>query len=491
MGKITGFKEFTRILPRKRPVEERIRDYREIYLPFPKETLISQAARCMDCGVPTCHSGCPLGNLIPDWNDRVYRGQWRDAIRLLHRTNNFPEFTGRLCPAPCEEACVLAISEPAVTIEQIEKEIIEYAFEQGWVVPEPPARRTGKTVAVIGSGPAGLACAQQLNRAGHTVTVFERDDRSGGLLRYGIPDFKMDKGIIDRRLAILEAEGIGFRTGVHVGTDVTAEDLADFNAVVICVGATRPRDMAVPGRELDGVHFAMAYLTRQNRRVAGDDLAVMGISEISAAGKNVVVIGGGDTSSDCIGNCARQGAKQILNFIKYPEPPEARPEDQPWPCWPDRLRTTPSHEEGCERHWGLMAKAFVGHGGRVENVITLDLRPQSVAGRKKPVMKPVPGTERTWPADLVLLAIGFEGPETDTLVTQYGLTPDEQGNIRTDASHMSDRPGVFAAGDASMGASLIVWAISEGREAARSADIYLMGRSALPTRGPGDLPPCR
>ncbi len=484
MGKTTGFKEYLRELPEKRPVAERIRDYREIYLPFPAEKLVRQAARCMDCGVPTCHSGCPLGNLIPDWNDQVYQGRWRAAIDLLHRTNNFPEFTGRLCPAPCEEACVLAVNEPAVTIELIEKEIIEHAFEQGWIVPEPPERRTGKTVAVVGSGPAGLACAQQLNRAGHRVTVFERDDRLGGLLRYGIPDYKMDKAIIDRRLSILAAEGIRFETGVHVGVDLGPEELAPFDAVVLCSGAGLGREMAVPGRELDGVHQAMAYLPLQNRRVAGDDPD----GGITARGKRVVVLGGGDTSADCIGNCIREGAARVRNFIKYPEPPEGRPDGQPWPYWSDRLRTTPAHEEGCDRHWSLMATAFLGQGGRVTGVRTVDMAVSGIRENGKPRMAGVPGTERDWPADLVLLAIGFTGPEIGTVVGQYNLALDGQGRIRVDDHFMTSRPGVFAAGDAHLGASLIVWAIAEGREAARGVDRYLMGRSLLPTKGEGDLP---
>lgn len=485
MGKTTGFKEYLRELPEKRPVAERIRDYREIYLPFPEENLVKQAARCMDCGVPTCHSGCPLANLIPDWNDQVYQGRRRAALDLLHRTNNFPEFTGRLCPAPCEEACVLAVNEPAVTIELIEKEIIEHAFSRGWVVPEPPERRTGKQAAVVGSGPAGLACAQQLNRAGHRVTVFERDDRIGGLLRYGIPDYKMDKAVIDRRLAILAAEGIQFRTGVHVGVDLGPEELDTFDAVVLCSGAGVGRDMPVPGRDLAGVHLAMEYLPLQNRRVAGDDVSS---DAVTARGKRVIVLGGGDTSADCIGNCIREGAALVRNFIKYPEPPEGRPDGQPWPYWPDRLRTTPAHEEGCDRRWSLMATAFLGQDGRVTGVRTVDTAVSGIRRNGKPRMTPVPGTERVWPADLVLLAIGFTGPETGTIIGQYGLALDAGGGVRVDDHFMTSRRGVFAAGDAHLGASLIVRAIADGREAARGADRFLMGRSFLPTRGPGDLP---
>ena len=488
MGKTTGFKEYLRELPKKRPVAERIRDYREIYLPFPTEKLVKQAARCMDCGVPTCHSGCPLGNLIPDWNDQVYLGNWRAALALLHRTNNFPEFTGRLCPAPCEEACVLAVNEPAVTIELIEKEIIEHAFARGWVVPEPPEHRTGKQAAVIGSGPAGLACAQQLNRAGHRVTVFERDDRLGGLLRYGIPDFKMDKAVIDRRLAILEAEGIRFRTGVHVGVDMGPADLAEFDAVVLCSGAGVGREMAVPGRGLDGVHQAMAYLPLQNRRVAGDDVDGNGVRGITARGRRVVVLGGGDTSSDCIGNCIREGAAEVLNFIKYPEPPEDRPGGQPWPYWPDRLRTTSSHEEGCVRRWSLMATEFIGRNGRLKGVRTIDMAVSGIRKNGKPRMEAVPGTEREWPPTWSFWPSASPVRKTDTIVGQYGLALDEGGRVRVDENFMTSRPGVFAAGDAHLGASLIVWAIAEGREAARGADRFLMGRTFLPTKGPGDLP---
>jgi len=480
--------EFDRELPQKRPVDRRIRDYREIYEPFPPEKLMGQAARCMDCGVPTCHGGCPLGNLIPDWNDRVYRDRWHDALAQLLRTNNFPEFTGRLCPAPCEEACVLSINAPAVTIELIEKEIIERAFAQGWVRPEPPERRSGRTVAVIGSGPAGLACAQQLNRAGHLVTVYERDDRIGGLLRYGIPDFKMDKAVLDRRIRLLEAEGIRFLPSVHVGVDISAMRVkAEHDALVLCTGATLARDMAIPGRDLAGIHPAMAYLAGRNRLVAGDPDRP-DIPRLTAAGKQVVVLGGGDTSSDCIGNCVREGASRIMNFIKYPRPPETRPPDQPWPFWPERLRTTSSHEEGCERHWGLMAKRFQGEAGRVAAVVTVDMAPEPGSTGKKPRLYAVPGTERTWPADLVLMAIGFSGPETGTLVHEMGIPVSAKGLIETDGDRMTRIPGIFAAGDARMGASLIVWAISEGRETARSVDLYLMGKTFLPTKGAGDLP---
>ncbi len=485
MGKPTGFMEFERELPEKRPVKDRVKDFSEIYRPFPEETLKSQAARCMDCGVPTCHAGCPLGNRIPDWNDRVYHDHWHKALDQLHATNNFPEFTGRLCPAPCEEACVLSINEQPVTIEQIEKEIIEHGFGEGWVQPQPPRNRTGKSIAVVGSGPAGLACAQQLNRAGHMVTVFERDDRIGGLLRYGIPDFKLEKQVLDRRLALMTQEGVDFRPGVNIGVDLSTDELSGFDAVVLCCGATRPRDLNVPGRELNGIYFAMDFLSRQNRLVAGDIIAHN--EGLSARGKDVIVIGGGDTGSDCIGTSRRQMAKSVTNFELMPQPAMERSDHQPWPFWPARLRTSSSHEEGCDRHWSLLTKKFVGKADRVEKLVTVDVVfSSSESGR--PSMREVPGSEREWPADLVLLALGFTGPEPDTVVAQFGLRLDARGNIETDSNHMTSRPAVFAAGDARRGQSLIVWAIAEGREAARSVDTYLMGRSALPTKGCCDLP---
>jgi glutamate synthase (NADPH/NADH) small chain len=488
MGKPTGFKEYPRETPKKRAVPDRLRDFKEFYLPFPEEKIKSQAARCMDCGVPTCHAGCPLGNLIPDWNDLVYRGHWQTAIRRLHSTTNFPEFTGRLCPAPCEEACVLGLIEPAVTIEEIEKQIIERAFQEGWVVPEPPAERTGRTVAVIGSGPAGLAAAQQLNRAGHTVTVFERDDRIGGLLRYGIPDFKMEKGVIDRRLRVMEQEGVVFRTGVDFGVNAPLEELKTFDAVVLCLGATRARDLPVPGRALAGIHLAMDYLPQQNRVDAGDDLVERGIQPITAAGRHVIVIGGGDTGSDCIGTANRQGARSVTNFELLPRPPSDRPANQPWPYWPMRLRTSSSHEEGVQREFGILTKEFIGEGGQVKQLRTVNVEFVGGANGHAPRMQEVPGSEREWPADLVLLAMGFVGPEPDGLVARLGVKLDGRGNIETDARYMTSVPGVFAAGDARRGQSLIVWAISEGREAARGADLHLMGRSELPTKGDGDLP---
>lgn len=486
MGKPTGFKEYDRELPQRRPVEERIKDYEEIYQPFPKEKAKRQAARCMDCGVATCMSGCPLGNLIPEWNDALYHGLWKEAIERLHLTNNFPEFTGRLCPAPCEEACVLSLNEPAVTIEQIEKEIIEHAFAQGWIHPRPPKQRSDKKVAVVGSGPSGLACAQQLNRAGHTVTVFEREDRIGGLLRYGIPDFKMNKGIIDRRLEILKAEGIIFKPGMHVGVDVSPEDLKAFDAVVLCLGATIPRDLPLPGRELNGIHYAMEFLTQQNRLNAGDAPSEQN-NLISAAGKHVIVIGGGDTGSDCVGTCNRQMAKSITNFEAVAMPSQDRPDHQPWPYYPMRLRATSSHEEGVDRYWSILTTQFTGDGKNVQKLTTIDINmvPQPDG---PPKFEEISDTRREWPTDLVLLAIGYSGPETHTIADQLGLTTTAVGTFATDDNYMTHIPGIFSAGDAHRGQSLIVWAISEGREAARAVDIYLMGASDLPEKGCCDLP---
>ena len=487
MGKPTGFKEYDREMPDRRSVEQRLEDYNEIYKPFGVDKLVKQAARCMDCGVPTCHAGCPLGNLIPDWNDQIYHGDWLAAYRLLSQTNNFPEFTGRLCPAPCEEACVLAINEPAVTIELIEKEIVEKAFANGWVQPQPPAERSGKEVAVIGSGPAGLACAHQLNRAGHLVTVFERDDRAGGLLRYGIPDFKMEKTILQRRLDLLAAEGIIFKTGVHIGVDLDAQALSAFDAVAICTGATVPRDLPVAGRELDGIHLAVDFLSQQNRRVAGDDLAALGIQSLSARGKDVIVIGGGDTGSDCVGTCLRQKARSVTNFELLPQPPMERPVQQPWPYWPMRMRTSSSHEEGGQRYWSILTKSFEGSRGVLKELLTVEVETIARPGGGFE-FKEKEGTQKRWSADMVLLALGFSGPERDTLVAQLQIDLDPLGCIATDDNYMTNIKGVFAAGDARRGQSLIVWAISEGRETARHIDIYLTGASDLPSKGPGDLP---
>ncbi len=486
MGKPTGFKEYDRELPPRRPVAERIGDYKEIYEPFPLSKAKAQAARCMDCGVATCMAGCPLGNLIPEWNDAVYKGVFEEAFNRLLATNNFPEFTGRLCPAPCEEACVLSLNEPAVTIEQIEREIIEHAFAQGWVRPQPPAKRSGWTVAVIGSGPSGLACAAQLNQAGHRVTVFERDAKPGGLLRYGIPDFKMEKWVIDRRLEILMAEGIEFITDVQVGVDLGRDELGAFDATVLCLGATVPRDLTVDGRDLGGIHFAMEFLAQQNRLNAGEDLPA-GVERITALGKDVVVIGGGDTGSDCIGTCLRQQARSVTNFETLPQPSIDRPDHQPWPYYPMRLRVSSSHEEGGLRQWNILTKAFHGQGGLVQSVrtVNIDMIPRSGA---PPLMEERPGTERDWPADLVLLAIGYSAPEPHNIVKSLGVALDDRGLIATDDQSMTNVPGIFSAGDARMGQSLIVWAIAEGREVARHVDTYLTGHTDLPGKGCCDLP---
>ncbi len=498
MGKPTGFMEFQRKVPDKLPPEERKRNYREFEIPLPVEQLREQGARCMDCGLPFCHNGCPLGNIIPDFNDLVYHEDWAEAIRRLHATNNFPEFTGRVCPAPCEEACVLGIIEPPVTIKNIENAIIERAFNEGWVKPEPPTRRTGKTVAVIGSGPAGLAVAHQLNRAGHMVTVFERADRIGGLLRYGIPDFKLEKWIIDRRLKLMEEEGIVFKTGVNVGVDLGGKQMRSiFDVIVLAIGATRPRDLPVEGRDLQGIHFAMEYLPQQNRRVAGDAQAWPTQhwwfgnrgQDILATDKHVIVIGGGDTGSDCVGTANRQGAKSVTQFELLPQPPQGRPDQQPWPYYPMKLRTSSSHEEGCQRYWSISTKRFIGRDGQVTALETMEVEwlPGPNNGRLE--MHEKSGTLRRWPADLVLLAMGFTGPEPGGIVEQLALNLDPRGNILADEhSYMTNVPGVFACGDARRGQSLVVWAISEGRETARAVDLYLMGRTSLPTKGEGDLP---
>jgi glutamate synthase (NADPH/NADH) small chain len=485
MGKTTGFKEFKRKTPAERPVVERIRDCRELYEPFSEEDLVRQSGRCMNCGVPFCHIGCPLGNVIPDWNDLAYRRRWEDALHRLLATNNFPEFTGRLCPAPCEESCVLGLNEPPVTIELIEKSIVEFGFARGLVRADPPVNRTGRSVAVIGSGPAGLACAQQLNRAGHTVTVYERADRIGGLLRYGIPDFKLEKWVIDRRLRLMEAEGVTFAPSSPVGTDAfPVERLKAFDAVALCCGSTRGRDLPIPGRDLAGIHPAMDFLPLQNRIVAGDALA----PSISAEGKHVVVIGGGDTGSDCIGTSIRQGAASVVNFELLAMPPADRPKTQPWPYWPMKLRKSTSHAEGCDRFFSVLTKRFEGAEGQVTHLVTANVEfvPDPASGRT--VMRELPGTQYEWRADLVLLALGFVGPEVDSVVRGLGVEVDARGNIKAGADYATTRKGVFAAGDARRGQSLVVWAISEGRECARSIDQFLMGSSRLPTKGPEDLP---
>lgn len=478
MGKLGGFLEIRRGGPRRRPVEERIRDYREVYLPWPAEEARLQAARCMDCGIPFCHNGCPLGNLIPEWNDLVWRDDWQTAIERLHRTNNFPEFTGRLCPAPCEPACVLSINDEPVTIKAVEQAIIDRAFEEGWVRADPPAHRTGKRVAIIGSGPAGLACAQQLNRAGHWVTVYERSDRIGGLLRYGIPDFKLEKWILDRRIDLMAAEGVTFEVGYDIGVDLTAEDLrARFDAVVLCIGAGQPRDLPVPGRELRGIHFAMEYLPQQNRRVAGD--LIPPEEEITARGKRVVILGGGDTGADCLGNVIREGCLSVRQFELLPRPPETRPANNPWPTWPTILRSSSAHEEAGEvRDFGIETTHFTGRDGRVERLHAVRVEPRQVDGRLQFVR--IPGTEMTVECDLVLLALGFLHPVHEGIVEQFGVALDARGNIVTDGDYQTSVPGVFAAGDARRGQSLIVWAIAEGRQAARGVDRVLMGSTRLP-----------
>jgi glutamate synthase (NADPH/NADH) small chain len=478
VGKVTGFLEIGRKKPPARPVGERLRDWREVYLPYPAPELGRQAARCMDCGIPFCHQGCPLGNLIPDWNDLVYRDRWRDAIERLHATNNFPEFTGRLCPAPCEGSCVLAINDDPVTIKGVELAIIERAFGEGLVTAELPAVRTGKGVAVIGSGPAGLAAAAQLCRAGHSVTVFERADRIGGLLRYGIPEFKMEKRFLDRRLELMEKEGVVFRTSAEVGGAVAVAELRrEFDAIVLAGGATWPRDLAIPGRELGGIHFAMEYLTLQNRRCEGD--TVPDETFITAAGRRVVIIGGGDTGSDCLGTVHRQGARSVHQLELLPRPPDARAPDNPWPEWPHVFRVSSAHEEGGERLYAVSTRRFIGdHRGRVQGLEAVSVETVRDGGRIE--FRPVPGSEFHLEADLVLLAMGFLGPERPGLLTDLGVRLTDRGTVWRDDSWMTSVPGVFVCGDMQRGQSLIVWAIAEGRSAARGVDLFLMGASSLP-----------
>jgi glutamate synthase (NADPH/NADH) small chain len=482
MAKVTGFLEYGREGTRYRSVEERVRDWELVQEHFPEQDLKNQAARCMDCGIPFCSQGCPLGNIIPDWNDLVYRDQWEDALARLHSTNNFPEFTGLVCPAPCETACVLGINQDPVNIKQIEWELIRRGFDAGFVKSEKPARRTGRSAAVVGSGPAGLACAQQLNRAGHTVTLFEKNDRIGGLLRYGIPDFKLEKWVVDRRIAQLRDEGVQFQTGVHVGVDLTAAELRrSYDAVVLASGAEDPRDLPVPGRELDGVHFAMDFLTQQNRLIAGDPPAPR---EISAQGKHVVILGGGDTGSDCVGTSHRQGAKSVTSFELLERPGGERQPNEPWPTYPRMLyRVSSSHAEGGERDFAVSTQSLSGTGGRVERLhgVRVQFGDPDETGRR-PVQE-ISGSEFDVPADLVLLAMGFVHPVHEGLVEALGTRLDARGNVAADIRDFTtSESGIFSAGDCRRGQSLVVWAIWEGRECARSVDRYLMGRSRLPSR---------
>jgi glutamate synthase (NADPH/NADH) small chain len=478
MGKISGFLEYERELPPRRPVQERLHDWRELEGKHPEDKLQVQAARCMDCGVPFCHKGCPLGNIIPDWNDLVYRGRWKDAINRLHATNNFPDFTGRICPAPCEEACVLSINNDPVTIKQIEKQIIEHAFKEGWVGPQVPPRRTGKKVAVVGSGPAGLACAQQLIRAGHWVTVFERADRIGGLLRYGIPDFKLEKRMVDRRLEQMAGEGVTFRPSTNVGVEYPVDRLrAEHDAVVLAGGSTASRDLRVPGRELKGIHFAMEFLPQQNKVVAGDAVP----NQITATGKRVVVLGGGDTGSDCVGTSNRQGALSVHQFELLPQPPGTRTEDvAPWPYWPMTLRSSSSHEEGVARDWSINTKHFSGdEDGNVKKLHAVHLE-WLKGDNGRPVMREVAGSEFELDADLVLLALGFLGPECNGMLADLGVQLNDRGNVAVDKRWMTSVSSVFSCGDMRRGQSLVVWAIWEGRECARGVDQLLMGHTDLP-----------
>ncbi|HEX8915225.1 MAG TPA: glutamate synthase subunit beta [Humisphaera sp.] len=492
MGKPTGFKEYTREMPQRRPVDLRVLDWHEVYNPMPEEKVRTQGARCMDCGIPFCNGGCPLGNIIPDWNDLVYRGRWKEALAVLHKTNNFPEFTGRICPAPCEEACTLNINDKPVTIKLIEQNIIDHAWEHGYVKPEPPEARTGKKVAVVGSGPAGLAAAAQLNKAGHLVTVFERADRIGGLLTYGIPEFKMEKRVVDRRVKLMEEEGITFVTNANVGVDpkYSVEALRrDFDAVVLAGGATAPRDLKVPGRELKGVHYAMDFLPQANKKALGDQVP----GQIDAKGKHVVILGGGDTGADCLGTSLRQGAASVKQFELMPRPPEARSEDAvkdgilaPWPYWPMVYRTSTAHEEAIGfagsdiRDFAINTKKFTGdENGNVKKLHACRLEwKKDAQGRWQ--MSEIPGSEFELDCDLCFLAMGFVGPEKPGAIQQLGLTLDPRGNVVVDENYMTSVPGVFSAGDMRRGQSLVVWAISEGRCAAHGVDKFLMGKTDLP-----------
>ena len=484
MGKITGFKEIERQDETYTSVIDRVKNYKEFTVPLLDKEITKQGSRCMDCGIPFCHSGCPLGNLIPDFNHMVHQGEWQKASWILHSTNNFPEFTGRLCPAPCEQACVLGIIEDPVSIENIEKNIVERAFKEGWIKPQPPKNRTNKTIAVIGSGPAGLAAAQQLNRAGHTVTVFERDDEIGGLLRYGIPNFKMEKGIIDRRIEILKAEGIIFKVNVNVGVNYDVKDLKSFDSLVLCGGSTKSRSLPTPGIDADGVVQAMNFLTQQTKVLFDKEVK----NQIMATDKDVIVIGGGDTGSDCIGTSNRQGAKSVVNFEIMPKPPGHRSASTPWPFWPLKLKTSSSHKEGVERNWLINTKEFIkDKDGKLIALKTINVQWKVIPG-KRPKLIEIAGTEKIWPCDLALLALGFTGPES-TLADKLGIDKDGRSNYKAIyGKYQTNIPNIFTAGDMRRGQSLIVWAISEGREAARQVDIYLMGKSELPSKDiSGDL----
>lgn len=479
MGKITGFLEFDRELPEKRPVSKRINDYREFIQRYTDQQLNQQSARCMDCGVPFCHNGCPLGNLIPEFNDAVYRGSWAEAYELLSYTNNFPEFTGRICPAPCESACVLGINQPAITIEEIEKHIIEIAFDKGLVKPRKPSIRSGKKVAVIGSGPAGMAAAAQLNYAGHLVTVFERDDEPGGLLRYGIPDFKLEKWVVERRINLLEEEGVTFRCNANIGVNIRINDLLrEFHAIVLAGGATIPRNLDIPGRELKGIHFAMDFLTQQNRRVSNKKINE---ADIFATGKNVVVIGGGDTGSDCVGTSNRHKAKNITQFELLPKPAADRTPFMPWPSYPMTLKITSSHEEGADRSWAIATKEFIGdENGNLKGLKVVDLEWKIASDGRAANFIEIAGSEREIPCELALLSMGFVHPQHEGLVNELGVDKDDRGNVKaSENNYQTSISKIFCAGDMRRGQSLVVWAISEGRECARKVDEFLMGNSAL------------
>lgn len=494
MGDVRGFMKFPRQPFGKEKVPQRLEHYHEFVKPMSPEEISRQGARCMDCGVPFCHTGCPLGNIIPDWNDLVFRGRWKEALDRLHATNNFPEFTGRVCPAPCETACVLGINEDPVAIKQIEMMIADRGFDEGWIVPEPPQCRTGKKVAVVGSGPAGLAAAQQLNRAGHLVKVFERADRPGGLLMYGIPDFKLEKDRVWRRIKLMEEEGVTFQMNANIGVDIPMSTLqGEFDAILLCGGATQPRDLPIPGRGLQGVHYAMEFLPQQNKRNQGDTVSEE--SAILATNKHVIVIGGGDTGSDCTGTSNRQRAKSVTQFELLPQPPDVgefpraaqRPASTPWPNWPVILRTSTSHEESCDRHWSILTKEFIGdENGNVKSLVTVQIEWKPDAqGRQQ--MVEIPDTRREWPCELALLAMGFLGPEQKGPISDVGLEVDGRSNVKTSGDYMTSTPGIFAAGDMRRGQSLVVWAIHEGREAARCVDRWLMKASHLPSLNAGDF----